>query len=174
QFHTNFAKTDRSKLDMAHPKPDFESAVDANYPALARAATVLCRSESDVEDVLQETMLRAFNAYPAFRGGSSFLTWTYAILARVAHARNLTAAKRVPEPWALGQSEYLPPVDRAVVADEEHRCLIDAIRALPERQREIVTLHFLQEVSYDEIAQALSLSMGTVKATVFQAKASLR
>jgi len=65
-------------------------------------------------------------------------------------------------------------VDRAVVAGEEYRCLIDAIRELPERQREMVTLHFLQEVSYDEIAQALGVSVGTVKATVFQAKASLR
>ncbi len=137
---------------MANPKPDFESAVEADYAALARAATVLCRSKSDVEDVLQETMLRAFKAYPAFRGGSSFLTWAYAILARVAQARNLSAARCIPETYALSKSDHLPPADRAVVADEEHRCLIDAIRALPERQREIVTLHFLQEVSCDEIA----------------------
>ena len=82
---------------MANPKPDFESAVETDYAALARAATVLCRSKSDVEDVLQETMLRAFNAYPSFRGGSSFLTWAYAILARVAQARNLNAAGCIPE-----------------------------------------------------------------------------
>jgi len=159
---------------MANPKPDFESAVEADYAVLARAATVLCRSKSDVEDVLQETMLRAFNAYPSFRGGSSFLTWAYTILARVAQARNLSAARCIPEAYALSQPEHLPPVDRAIVMDEEHRCLIDAIRALPERQREMVTLHFLQEVSYDEIAQALGVTVGTVKATVFQAKATLR
>ena len=82
---------------MVNPKPDFESAVEADYAALARAATVLCRSQSDVDDVLQETMLRAFNAYRSFRGGSSFLTWAYTILARVAQARNLSAAKSIPE-----------------------------------------------------------------------------
>src|SRR5262245_35789052 len=133
---------------MANPKPDFESAVEADYGALARAAAVLCRSQSDVQDVLQETLLRAFNAYPRFRGESSFLTWAYTILASVAHTRNLSATRRVPEAYALSHPEHLPPVDRAIVVNEEHRCLIDAIRALPERQREVVTLHFLHEVSY--------------------------
>jgi RNA polymerase sigma-70 factor (ECF subfamily) len=93
---------------------------------------------------------------------------------RVAQARNLNAARCIPEAYARGQPEHLPPVDSAIVVNEEHRCLIDAIRVLPERQREMVTLHFLKEVSYDEIARALDVSVGTVKATVFQAKASLR
>ena len=65
-------------------------------------------------------------------------------------------------------------MDRAVILDEDARRLIDAVRSLPDRQREMVTLHFLRELPYAEIAQALGVSVGTVKATLFEAKLSLR
>jgi RNA polymerase sigma-70 factor (ECF subfamily) len=119
-------------------------------------------------------MLRAFKSYHAFRGDSSFFTWAYVILARTAYAANQAHAKGVPSDYALGQPQRLPPVDRAVVLNEDARAAIDAIRSLPERQREMVTLHFLEEMTYPEIAAALQVSIGTVKATIFEAKASLR
>ena len=159
---------------MTNHQGDFESAVEAAYPALARAATVLCWSRSDVDDVVQETMLRAFKSYTSFRGDSSFLTWTYTILARVAQASNEGRSRCIPADYSMSQPQQLPPVDRAVIIDEDARCVIDAIRSLPERQREIVTLRFLEELSYGEIAEALAISLGTVKATIFEAKMSLR
>ena len=70
--------------------------------------------------------------------------------------------------------DALPPVDAAVIEDEAARRVIDAIRALPRRQREMATLHFLDERPYREIAEALGVSVGSVKATIFTAKQSLR
>ena len=70
--------------------------------------------------------------------------------------------------------QQMPPVDRALIVDEDARHLVDAIRSLPDRQREMVTFHFLDELSYGEIAAALGVSVGTVKATLFAAKMSLR
>ncbi len=163
-----------SRTDTGDRNQDFEAAAEAAYPALGRAATILCWSRSDVEDVVQETMLRAFKAYGSFRGDSSFLTWAYAILARVAQAANRRHVNRLPSDLANDQPLPLPPVDRAVVAEEDARCLIDAIRSLPDRQREMVTLHFLEHFRYAEIADALGVSVGTVKATLFEAKVSLR
>lgn len=159
---------------MGKPKGDFESEVDAAYPALARAAVVLCWSKADAEDVVQETMLRMCKSYDSFRGDSSFLTWVYAILVRVAEAANRRRSKTLPAEYAAHQAQELPPVDNAVIDDENKRRMIDAIRSLPQRQREMITLHFLQELPYAEIAGALGVSVGTVKATVFAAKKSLR
>jgi RNA polymerase sigma-70 factor (ECF subfamily) len=159
---------------MGKPKRDFASEAKAAYPALVRAATVLCRSRSDVEDVVQETLMRAVKAYPSFRADSSFLTWAYAILLRAARDANRTRAKGVPADDAANLPEHLPPVERAAMLDEEARRVVDAVRSLPERQREMVTLHFLRELPYSEIAEALGVSVGTVKATMFEAKMSLR
>jgi RNA polymerase sigma-70 factor (ECF subfamily) len=164
----------QSEHDISRRKKDFEAAAEGAYPALVRAATVLCWSRADAEDVVQETMLRAFKSYGAFRGDSSFFTWAYAILARAAQAANQAHTKCLPSDYALSQPQQLPPVDWAVVLKEDARVLIDAIRSLPTRQREMVTLHFLEDLCYAEIAAALEVSVGTVKATIFEARASLR
>ncbi len=119
-------------------------------------------------------MLTAFKSYDSFRGDASFFTWAYRILVRAAHAANQKQARVLPSEFAMSQTEQLPPADRAVILDEEARGVIDAIRALPARQREIITLHLLEHLSYAEISSATEVSLGTVKATIFQAKTSLR
>ena len=127
-----------------------------------------------MEDVVQETLLRAIKSYTSFRRDSSFLTWSYTILARTARAVNQVRSKSIPVDYVMRLSQELPPVDQALISDEDSRHLIDAMRALPEQQREVMTLRFLQEFSYAEIAAALGVSVGTVKATIFQARTSLR
>ena len=159
---------------MSYPEREFESALEAVYPALVRSASVLCWSGADIEDVVQETVLQAWRSYSSFRGRSSMLTWCYAILARVSAAANRQRLKKLPADYATGRTDQLPPVDAAVLEGELARAVIDAIRALPQRQREVVTLHFLEELSYAEIAEALDIAIGTVKATIFAAKMSLR
>lgn len=135
---------------------------------------VLCWSKADVEDVVQETMLSAYKAFGSFRGDSSFLTWAYRILVRVAGVANRRHSRALPDEYAAGQPQQLPPADRSVLLDEDARAVIDAIRSLPERQREIITLYLLKEFSYAEISSAMQVSLGTVKATIFEAKTSLR
>jgi len=119
-------------------------------------------------------MLSAFKSYGSFRGDSSFLTWSYRILVRAAQAANRKQVKFLPDDYAASQPQQLPPADRAVILDEDASGVINAIRSLPERQREIITLYLLKELSYSEISSAMGVSVGTVKATIFQAKTSLR
>ncbi len=158
---------------MSEHGRDFERALNDVYPALVRSAHVLCWSPADVEDVVQETMLQALRGLASFRGKSSPLTWCYAILARVAAAAN-RRRQRAPAGYAMPHADGLPPIDDALIRDETARLMVDAVRGLPERQREVVTLHFLQDLSYAEIADALGVAVGTVKATIHAAKASLR
>ena len=139
---------------MSQHERDFESAVHAVYAPLVRSASVLCWSGSDVEDVVQETILRALRSYGVVQrvvvlpelvlrdprtGGVGGKPAPVA-----ADPRGL---RRRPKqrPAAGGQSS--PGGRRA-------RVLVDAIRSLPQRQREMITLHFLQELSYADIAQA--------------------
>jgi RNA polymerase sigma factor (sigma-70 family) len=152
----------------------FEAAAAEAYPALIRAATVLCWWKADIEDVVQETLLSAYKSYGSFRRDSLFLTWSYTILARCAHTANRKRGKLPPSDYIMKQPEPLPPADRAVVLDEDVRAVVDAIRELPERQREIITLYLLEELSYAEIGAAMGVAIGTVKATIFEAKVSLR
>jgi RNA polymerase sigma-70 factor (ECF subfamily) len=158
---------------MSQRGREFERAVNEVYPALVRSAHLLCWSAQDVEDVVQETMLQSLRGYGSFQGRSSPLTWCYTILARVAWAANRRRL-RAPASYARVQADGLPPVDAALIEDETSRLIVNAIRALPDRQREVLTLHFLQDLSYAEIADALGIAVGTVKATIHAAKSSLR
>src|SRR5690348_15538363 len=140
---------------MTHRKRDFESQLQAVYLPLLRSAAVLCWSRDDVEDVVQETLLQALRSAHSFGGRSSLLTWAYVILARVAGTANEKRRRRhFPSSRDLSTvPDVLPPVDSRVIADEESRALTNAIRTLPQRQREMVTLHFLEDLSYAQIAQ---------------------
>lgn len=163
---------------------EFEASLDAVHPALVRAARVLCWADADVEDVVQETLLAAFRGRASFKGDASPFTWCYTILTRVAsranrrHARGRSMASTHVDDDGADLAESLdaplPPVDSRLLDDETSRAVVDAVRRLPQRQREVITLHFLQDCSYAEIAAALGISVGTVKATVFAAKQSLR
>jgi RNA polymerase sigma-70 factor (ECF subfamily) len=155
---------------------DFEHALDAIYPALARAARVLCWSQADVDDAVQETLLAAFRGRTSFNREASLLTWCYTILTRVTSRANRGHARARSTDGKLAETldAPLPPVDRRLMDDETSRAVVDAVRTLPERQREVITLHFLHDCSYAEIAAALGIALGTVKATVFQAKQALR
>ena len=159
---------------MKRAKSDFESAAQTAYPALRRAATVLCWNQADMEDVVQETLVRAFRSYELFRGDCSFFTWAYSILARVAAETNRKSARSIPEDVAGCCAQPPNSMEDGLALDEDARRVVGAIRALPERQRQMVTLHFLEDLSYKDIARVLGVSIGTVKATLFAARSTLR
>jgi RNA polymerase sigma-70 factor (ECF subfamily) len=172
-------------MSPAQRDREFEASLDAIHPALVRAGRVLCWSDADVDDVVQETLLAAYRGRASFKSDASPFTWCYTILTRVAsranrrHARGRSMSMSLPlthEDAELAESldAPLPAVDRRLMDDETSRAVVDAIRTLPQRQREVITLHFLQDCSYAAIASALGISVGTVKATVFAAKQSLR
>jgi RNA polymerase sigma-70 factor, ECF subfamily len=133
---------------------------------------------AEAEDVSQEAFVRAWRALPNFRGQAQFRTWLYRIVINLCYnrlprlRRDLTvlgdeAAEAVPD------EVLADPAGR--VEDEERRAFLHRqIEVLPESYRLLVTLRFQQELSYDEIASALSLPLGTVKTGLSRARARLR
>jgi RNA polymerase sigma-70 factor (ECF subfamily) len=143
-------------------------------------------NEDDADDVAQETFVRAYRALPRFRGDSKFSSWLY----RIAVNRALTHLKRrkrrsagdaevadaadgIPgsEP-VLGRSEEDP--ERQVLAAEERAMVREAVAKLPPRYRAVITLFYLEERSYKEVAGVLGVPVGTLKTHLHRARALLR
>jgi RNA polymerase sigma-70 factor, ECF subfamily len=142
-------------------------------------------NESDAEDVAQEAFVRAYRALPRFRGDSKFSSWLY----RIAANRALTHLKRRRRRVAAVDIGAGPHVeaeasqvdcrdsdrpDHAVMDSEFRSRVRAAVAELPEQYRVVVTLFYLEERSYKEVAETLGIPMGTLKTHLHRARFLLR
>jgi len=141
------------------------------------------RNEEDAEDVAQEAFVRAHGAISKFRGDSKFSSWLY----RIAVNRALTHLKRRKRRPDTVEVSSSPRVEAEVssrtcvddpsvrVLDEEFRERVRAaVAKLPPRYRAAVTLFYLEERSYKEVADILGVPMGTLKTHLHRARAVLK
>lgn len=148
--------------------------VDVYAGRLYRAA-VLMSTEAEAPDLCQEVFLIAARKRDAFDGTSSPYTWLYGILRNLARDRRRRLARRAGRPLRL-----VP--DDAVVADPEvhlntardRASVREAVARLPEPQREVITLFYLDELPVAEVATRLGLAEGTVKSRLFRARDALK
>ncbi len=168
----------------AHPGPDMtdtgESASDAQLarvldsfrPDLLRFAFWLARDRSVAEDVVQETMLRAWRARSDLQKATSLRAWLLTI-ARREHAR-LHERKRHPE---INLDEAVERQDEALAlhdSDPDIEDLRRAILSLPDEYREPLVMQVLGGFSAGEIAAELKLSVPAVLTRLFRARNKLR
>ncbi len=127
------------------------------------------------EEMLQDTLVAVWKSALSFEGRSSVLTWLIGIARRQAH--NTLRRHRLP---VVDESELLelpasdPEPEEFTLASVERDELVAAFRQLAPVHREILTLTFVQELSYQETAQALGVPLGTVKSRLSNAKRALR
>src|SRR5437660_4582889 len=168
---------------MASPQPLAASSSDAALIAAwqagdERAATELVRRhgralarflagagalEADVDDLVQETFIRAFRAVGRFRGQCQFRTWLMTIGGNVlkdAHRRS-RRAQVVPLGDDLRATDG-DPHERAVAGEAERR-LVAGLEQLPRMQREVFLLRAQQGFEYEEIAAALGTTPGAAR-----------
>ena len=140
----------------------------------------IVRSAREVDDLVQETFIKAFSALPSYRTSYAFSTWLYRIGAN--HAIDFLRKKRLPttslnKPVDTGDGQiqieipdltYRP--DRHIVADQRRELIQCAIDALPPKYNRVIVLRHGEDRTYDEIARELSLPLGTVKAHIFRAR----
>jgi RNA polymerase sigma-70 factor (ECF subfamily) len=137
----------------------------------------------DADDVTQETFVRAYRALGRFRGDSKFSSWLY----RIAVNRAITHLKRkrrraltvdldaVPHVEASAVLERREANPEDIVLDEEFRQRVrKAVAELPPQYRAVVTLFYLEERSYKEVAEILGIPMGTLKTHLHRARGMLR
>ncbi len=133
-------------------------------------------------EIAQEVFLRAWRSIGSFRGEARFTTWLYTIahhlcMNRVASlgrdARVLVAEDEAAEDLARMPAKDEDPAD-AYEKKEWKGWIHRQIDLLPDRYRMVITLFYLQELSYQEIAEVTGLPIGTVKTHLFRAKEMLR
>ena len=138
----------------------------------------LCRmtgSEDDAADLFQETFVRVYRHGNSFDGSGSFKSWLYAIAANTCRS-HLAARKARPN----GDMPAAEPVDPAappaagLAAKEVGERVRQAVSALPPEQREVLVLKVYENLSYPEIARALSRPVGTVKSQMRYALQKMR
>lgn len=134
---------------------------------------------AEAEDIAQETFVRAHRALAEFRGESSLSTWLYAIASRLCLNRLASAEYRIARSRydgsldnLIGLTEEEPGSDLERI--EREAALRGAIGELPEERRIVVVLRDLEGLSYEEIASALSLELGTVRSRLHRARLELK
>ena len=154
---------------------------------IQRLIARMVRDVDLVEDIAQESFIRAYRALPQFRGDAQFYTWLYRIAVNTAK-KALLDMKRDPvvTQTALQSSDdddetfgrendpsYSETPEAALQAKEIGRVVNDAIEALPEELRQAVTLREIEGLSYEEIALAMDCPIGTVRSRIFRARESI-
>jgi RNA polymerase sigma-70 factor (ECF subfamily) len=152
-------------------------------PVFSVLMRVVRRAE-DAEDLAQETFVRMFRALDRYDPERPFTAWLFTIATRLAidHLRRRrvqTVSLTVTEPGSTEERELDvedqgPKPDEVTSNAEEERIAQDLIDSLPAHYRIVVLLRHQQDLSYEEIAEALNLPLGTVKARIHRARALLK
>jgi RNA polymerase sigma-70 factor (ECF subfamily) len=137
--------------------------VQRHATALARFA-VSSGERSEVDELVQDTFVRAFNSLDGFRGDSSFRTWLFTIQRRLILDRRRTEKRRrdrseVKEEDAATEYDALD----SVLADETQRRVRTAVDRLSPTQKEVFTLRVTEGLSYKEIAEAVGTTEGAAR-----------
>jgi RNA polymerase sigma-70 factor, ECF subfamily len=168
------------KRVLAGDSSAFQLLQDKYTRIIVALVRKMVRNEDDVEDLAQETFIKAYKALKTFQPGYSFSAWIYRIASNTCidflrKKRFLTVSLSQP----LGNSEddyffeiedksYVP--DLGVLAEERKKALKLAIDNLPDNYREIIKLRHEEELDYNMISERLGLPLGTVKAHLFRAR----
>ena len=157
--------------------------IRSNNRRLYRLARGILRNDSEAEDVVQETYVRAFTHLDSFRGGSSFGTWLGRIAINEALGRLRRRRARVEtslEPELLN-AEIIPfPVPTAsdpekTMAQRQIQNVVEqAIDELPEPFRIVFMTRVVEGMNVEETAEILGLKPETVKTRLYRARAALR
>lgn len=135
----------------------------------------LTRSAGDARDLTQETFIHAYQAKQQWRPEAAFSSWLFRIARN--QAFDLLRRARHTEFVALDDDASIPDPasapEQVFEIAERFRMLDRALARLPVDHREILLLREIEELSYDEIAAVLGLSLGTVKSRIARARAAL-
>lgn len=158
----------------------FNRLMEAHERRMYAVALRMCGNREDAQDCLQEAMLRIYRSISSFKGQSSFGTWVYRItmntcldeLRRKKNKQSTSLDGLLDTGWSP-QDESASP-EKHAVQSETRRLLHQAIQDLPEDMRSAIVLRDIQGLSYEEIAQALDINVGTIKSRISRGRDKLR
>ncbi len=153
-------------------KPGEQHPIVEQIPHLRRYARALMGDRTMAEDLVQDSLERAWSRFHLWRDGSNLRTWLFTIMHNL-HANLARNASRRPQSTVI-DDEFTLPV-RATQEDQMEVSAIEtALARLPEDQRQVVLLVGLEEMSYQEAAVALGIPVGTVMSRLHRGRERLR
>jgi RNA polymerase sigma-70 factor, ECF subfamily len=157
---------------------------------LERMISRMVRDEGAMQDIVQESFLKAWRALAGFRGDSQFYTWLYRIAINTAK-KHLVATRKNPvisesslsaggddddnplaEALMNGGGEVDTP-EAAYAAQEIAAAVNEALDALPEELRRALVLREMEGLSYEDISEAMDCPIGTVRSRIFRAREAI-
>lgn len=165
-------------------KQAFGLLVSKYQRKLARLLSRLIRDPAEVEDVAQETFIKAYRALPSFRGDSAFYTWLYRIGINTAKNFLVSQGRRAPtttdfdseEAETFEEGDQLRDIntpERLLMTKQIGDTVNVAMEALPEELRTAIVLREIEGLSYEEIATIMECPIGTVRSRIFRAREAI-
>lgn len=160
----------------------FETIVERHQALVAGTIARMLGSNSDVEDIAQQVFIRVWKSAARYVARAKFTTWLLKITRNLVF-NEMRRAKRHPHvPVQIDpEAEEIPlkdeitaPPDATLLQEELQGKIDDAIAQLPDTQRMALVLRRYQELSYEEIAEVLELSVPAIKSLLFRARTELR
>jgi len=158
----------------------FGKLVDEHYDRIFRAARFMCGDVVAAEDLVQETFLAAAESLKSFEGRSSTYTWLYGILlnkfrrwlrrkqATAISLQTMVGDGEQERSEVILQSDYPSPPETAERSEAIEQ-VRSAIQELSADHRSVITLRYIEGMSYEEIAEVLDCPIGTVKSRIHYA-----
>ena len=167
----------------------FDEMVSRYWDRIYSMVHQLLRNQQDAEEVTQDAFIRAHRGLVNFRGDSAFSTWLYQIATNLARTRywywwrrkrdrSISFDAPVSQDNETTLAEIIPAEVESPESEATTQELLDNIAAgmekLGAKHREILVLRNVKNLSYEEIATILGISVGTVKSRIARARESLR
>jgi RNA polymerase sigma-70 factor (ECF subfamily) len=186
-------KEDRALVErvQAGDKEAFRMLVERHQRRAFSIAMALVRDENDARELVQDAFLRVYKNIGGFQGQSSFFTWLYRIITNLSIDLIRKPGRQVvaldegkggaidSDDGASKDFPFLSRIDGADPADVVRRGEIairlrEALAALPDYHRGVILMREVEGLSYEEMAQAMKVSKGTIMSRLFHARQKLQ
>jgi RNA polymerase sigma factor (sigma-70 family) len=162
-----------------HSRSTFEELAMPLFGSLYNFAHWLAQNREDAEDLVQETFVKALRSFGSFRPETNFRAWIFQILRNtfLSSQSRLDRRKTValdPDETLLEVPGTMGTAESVLIERADARLVLHAIDILPPAFREIVLLCDVEEMSYKEIAEVLSIPIGTVMSRLTRARKAIR
>ena len=159
----------------------FDELVRRYQPRMFQLVRILTRGDTETEDLVQDTFVRAYRAVGRFRGDSTFRTWLHRIAVNVVRSHAVRRNSRgVRHGLERDEGDGETAIDRMTTYEDledvvvRRRMIDQALARLPPDQRLLITLRDVQGLDYREIAVITGLPIGTVESRIFRGRRRLR
>lgn len=165
-------------------KRAFGMLVDKYQRKLGRLLSRMIRDQAEIEDVVQESFIKAYRALPNFRGDSAFYTWLYRIGINTAKNYLVSMGRRPTVSTDIdiedaenfedgNELRTMETPESTMMTKQIAQTVNDAVADLPEDLRTAITLREIEGLSYEEIATIMGCPIGTVRSRIFRAREAI-